>query len=497
MMNESDLTTILIIDNQSVSFQNILDILSQEQVDLSYLDYQKVDLIGVEFTLPNLIFIAASNLGQDEFRFCEQLQKSPLTQNIPIVWMTDNLNPESFKTALNLGVMDCCSTTLEIHELLLKIKSYCKIAQDRKNILKNHQVLENELAIQKQKNCYLKEFNHKLEVKLECYCQELVETQEELKTATTEAEKAKIALQEALNQIQVIKHQLVTSEKLSSLGQMLAGVAHEINNPVNFIYGNLAYVQEYINDILKIIELYQKYYPESHPAIQEESEAVELDFILEDLPKMLESMQVGAERIREIVLSLRSFARQDSLKMKAVNIHEGIDSTLMILQNRLKSKPDHPAIRVIKEYSPSLPLVECYGGEMNQVFMNILANAIDAIEDNYQTKSLEEIQMNPHQIRIKTDIVNHHVSITISDNAGGMTEEIVSHLFEPFFTTKPVGKGTGIGLSISQHIIVEKHQGNLRCMSTPGVGTEFIIEIPITQEMPTQPTMAGHRETLN
>lgn len=497
MMNESDLTTILMIDNQSVSLQKVLDILRQEEVNLSCLDYEKVDLLGVEVPLPNLIFLAVANLGQDEFRFCEQLQKSLLSHNIPIIGMTENLNPDFFKIALSLGFIDCCSTTLEINELFFKIKSYCQMAQDRKNILKNYQVLENELAIQKQKNFYLKEVNHKLEIKLECYCQELAQTQDELKKAITEAEKAKTALEEAFNQIQVIKHQLVTSEKLSSLGQMLAGVAHEINNPVNFIYGNLAYVQEYINDILKIIELYQQYYPEPHPNIQEESEAVELDFILEDLPKMLESMQVGAERIREIVLSLRSFSRQDESKMKAVNIHEGIDSTLMILQNRLKSKPDHPAIRVIKEYSPSVPLVECYGGEMNQVFMNILANAIDAIEDNYQSKTLEEIQMNPYQIRIKTDIVNHHISITISDNAGGMTEEIVGHLFEPFFTTKPVGKGTGIGLSISQHIVVEKHLGSLRCISTPGVGAEFIIEIPITQEMPTQPSMAGHRETLN
>ncbi|WRH66525.1 MAG: ATP-binding protein [Planktothrix sp. GU0601_MAG3] len=187
------------------------------------------------------------------------------------------------------------------------------------------------------------------------------------------------------------------------------------------------------------------------------------------------------------MLSLRNFARQDSSQMRATNLHEGIDSTLMILQNRLKRKQDHPAIHVIKEYSSSLPLVECYGGEMNQVFMNILANAIDAIEENNEQKNIEELQVNPGHILIKTDIINdHNVTIKISDNAGGMAEEILAHLFEPFFTTKPLGKGTGIGLSISKNIVVEKHKGSLQCTSTPGKGTEFIIEIPITQEMPVQ-----------
>ncbi|WP_254173337.1 ATP-binding protein [Planktothrix pseudagardhii] len=495
MMNKSDLTTVLIIDNHSLDLQAVLNLFSLEEVNLLSLNPVEADLNSVIFSLPDLIFIAVDKLDEKQLRLCEQLNISDATQHIPIIWITDNPDKDCFKKALSLGIIDYLSTYIEKDELFLKLKSYCKMAKERKAILKTYELLEEELVCQTQENLELKEINNKLEVKVECYCQELAEAQDKLKQEITESQKAKTALYESLSQIKVIQNQLVNSEKMSALGQMLAGIAHEINNPVNFIYGNLAYVQEYIDDILKIFELYQQYYPQPNPTIQEEAEAVELDFILEDLPKMLESMQVGAERIREIVLSLRSFARQDGSKMKAINLHEGIDNTLMILQNRLKSKPDHPAIRVIKEYSPALPLVECYGGEMNQVFMNILANAIDAIEENSQHKNLEELKVNPNKIWIKTDIINdHNISITIRDNAGGMAEDIIHHLFEPFFTTKPVGKGTGIGLSISQHIVVEKHNGSLRCISTPGEGTEFIIEIPMTQELPTPKNIAGNTE---
>ncbi|WP_083620918.1 ATP-binding protein [Planktothrix serta] len=489
-MSQSDLTTILIVNNQSIDLQEVLDLFSQTEVDLLVLNPDEAALVINKCFLPDLIFIAVSIPGENDFLFCQQLNTSPLTENIPIVFITESQDPEMIKKGLRLGVIDYLFTCLETEEFLLKVKNYWGMAQSRKRLVHGYHLLEQELELQKQEKLQLKKINNKLEVQLECYSQELAQSQEKLKQEIAECEQIKKALEQSLNQLKITQTQLVNSEKMSALGQMLAGIAHEINNPVNFIYGNLAYIQEYIDDILKIVELYQQYYPDGNPAIEQESEAVELDFILEDLPKMLESMQVGAERIREIVLSLRSFARQDGSKMKAINIHEGIDSTLMILQNRLKLKSGHPAIHVIKEYSPSLPLVECYGGEMNQVFMNILANAIDAIEENNQQKNIEELLVKPSRILIKTEIVNdHNVSIKITDNAGGISEDVLDHLFEPFFTTKPVGKGTGIGLSISQHIVIEKHQGSLRCTSTPGEGTEFIIEIPITQEMPTQKDM--------
>ncbi|OUL26848.1 ATP-binding protein [Nostoc sp. 106C] len=266
--------------------------------------------------------------------------------------------------------------------------------------------------------------------------------------------------------------QLVQSEKMSSLGQLVAGVAHEINNPVSFINGNLTPANEYIQDLLRLLQLYQKYYPHPVPEIQEEAEAIDLNFLMADLPKLFTSIKVGAKRITEIVLSLRNFSRLDEAEMKAVNIHEGIDSTLMILEHRLKATNNRPEIAVIKEYS-NLPLIECYPGQLNQVLMNVLVNAIDA---------LEQAKINAPQIRIVTKVTEiKHLIISIVDNGIGIPESVQKRLFEPFFTTKPIGKGTGLGLSISYQIITEKHRGKIRCFSTPGKGTEFVIEIPLHQ----------------
>ncbi|MBO0349524.1 PAS domain S-box protein [Phormidium pseudopriestleyi FRX01] len=307
-------------------------------------------------------------------------------------------------------------------------------------------------------------------------------------------------LQQTLRELQKTQTQLIQTEKMSSLGQMVAGVAHEINNPVSFIYGNIEPANEYIQNLLDLLELYQTHYAEPVPEIQEFIEEIELDFIIDDLPKLLSSMKVGANRIREIVLSLRNFSRLDESQMKSVNLHEGIDSTLLILQNRLKAKPGRGEIKIIKEYD-TLPLVECYGGELNQVFMNLLSNAIDALErplknnkskqhtallpDATQTKSDAAISTKNYApyIRIQTTHPGiNQIEIRISDNGTGMTEEVKQRIFDPFFTTKPVGAGTGLGLSISYQIVVEKHRGKLECFSIPGKGTEFLISLPIHPE---------------
>lgn len=299
-------------------------------------------------------------------------------------------------------------------------------------------------------------------------------------------------LESALHELSSTQAQLIQTEKMSSLGQLVAGIAHEINNPVNFIYGNINYASEYTQDLLHIVELYRQHYIEI-PDIQKEIQTIDLDFIAEDFPKLLDSMKIGAERIREIVLSLRNFSRLDEAEMKAVNIHEGIDNTLLLLQNRLKPKPGCPEIQVIKKYS-DLPKVECYPGQLNQVFMNLLANAIDALEEKVETVNhpteaesrfktweiSQETYMEP-QIIIDTQIQDNYAIIRIIDNALGMTEEVRARLFDPFFTTKPVGKGTGMGLSISYKIIVEKHQGKFECTSVLGQGTEFTISIPLMQ----------------
>jgi len=275
----------------------------------------------------------------------------------------------------------------------------------------------------------------------------------------------------ALEDLQQTQAQMIQNEKMVSLGQLVAGVAHEINNPVSFIYGNLIHVSEYTQDLLSFVQLYQKHYPDPAAEIIERAEAIDLDFMIEDLPKTLTSMQMGADRIRQLVLSLRNFSRLDEAEMKPVNIHEGMESTLLILQHRLKANGDAPEIQLVKEYE-KLPEVSCHAAQLNQVFMNIISNAIDALSSS---------ETNNQKIIIRTEVAGDLALIPIADNGPGMPEEVRSRIFDPFFTTKPVGKGTGLGLSISYKIVVEKHRGKLKCTSQPGDGTEFSIEIPIKQ----------------
>ncbi len=293
-------------------------------------------------------------------------------------------------------------------------------------------------------------------------------------------------LEQTLIELQRTQAQVVQSEKMSSLGQLVAGVAHEINNPVNFIYGNLNHASEYTQDLIHLIQLYQQHYPNPAPDVQAAAASIDLEFLMEDLPKLLSSMRIGADRIQKIVRSLRNFSRMDEAELKTVDIHEGIDSTLMILQNRLKSKGSHPGIEVVKEYG-NLPLVECYPGQLNQVFMNILSNAIDALEENFElrTQSFElQTSASTHlpTITIRTEkLGSNRIQIAIADNGPGMTENQRQRLFDPFFTTKPVGKGTGLGLSISYQVVTEKHRGELTCISALGQGAEFLINIPVCQ----------------
>jgi signal transduction histidine kinase len=297
-------------------------------------------------------------------------------------------------------------------------------------------------------------------------------------TRTEKLKQKNIQLQQTLKELQNTQVQLIQSEKMSSLGQLVAGVAHEINNPVNFIYGNLMHFKEYIYQLLYLINLYQQegFY---HPKIAKFIDEIDLSFVIDDMPKLLLSMEVGAERIREIVLTLRNFSRLDEAEMKAVNIHEGINSTLLILQHNLKGNNNHQEIKIFKDYG-DLPLVECYAGRLNQVFMNILSNAIDALRQ----KEIEYLKSGnkkyDNSIIIYTKVKNEEdVIISIKDNACGITEEVKSRIFDPFFTTKSVGKGTGLGLSISYQIIVDKHKGTIQVNSNLGEGTEFIITLPI------------------
>jgi two-component system, NtrC family, sensor kinase len=284
-------------------------------------------------------------------------------------------------------------------------------------------------------------------------------------------------LEQTLKELQLAQSQLIQSEKMSSLGQLVAGVAHEINNPVNFIHGNVAHANEYVQELIGLIQLYQAHYPSPVAAIQTAIEQIDLEFLTEDTHKLFSSMKVGTDRIRQIVLSLRTFSRMDEADLKVVDLHEGMDSTLMILEHRIKAKGDRPAIQIIKAYG-DLPLVGCFAGQINQVFMNILTNAIDALED------AQEIATEPFTptITITTQqIGTNRIAIYMRDNGPGIPEALKTRLFDPFFTTKPVGKGTGMGLSISYQIVTERHGGSLQCHSAPGQGAEFIISIPISQ----------------
>jgi signal transduction histidine kinase len=354
---------------------------------------------------------------------------------------------------------------------------------------------------------------------------ELVNAQEALRSLSQREQEKATQLEIALQELQQVQTQLVQQEKMASLGQLIAGVAHEINNPVSFIYGNINPACEYTQDLLHLLQLYQQHYPQPVPEIAEQLKIADLEFITEDFPKLLVSMQNSADRIRQIVLSLNNFSRHDQTELKSVDIHEGIDSTLLILQHRLKSQPDRPEIQVVKEYG-QLPQVECYPSQLNQVFMNLLSNAIDALEESgfsVQDKGCSDQTADNGDgktpfmptIRIRTEVIEHSspksdrtaypwktnhdsldspsqpnspeepgrsssVVIYIADNGSGMKTDVHHQIFNPFFTTKPPGKGTGLGLSISYHIVSDRHNGQLFCRSAQGQGAEFVIEIPLT-----------------
>ncbi|BAZ13014.1 response regulator receiver sensor signal transduction histidine kinase [Calothrix sp. NIES-4071] len=429
------MNTILIVDDNPANLSVLSDALDEEGFEIWVAKSGKVALERVQYALPDLILLDIMMPEIDGYETCRQLKVNSQTQDIPVIFMTALSDTVNKVEGFQVGAVDYITKPFQQEEVISRVKLHLKLHDLAEKLEHKNTLLEDNYA----------------ELKL------------------------------AYKNLQQMQIKLIQNEKLLSVGQMIAGIAHEINNPVNFIYGNLAHANEYIQNILSLLYLYQEEYPNPSSHIRVKSEEIDIDFIKDDLSKLINSMNIGAKRIHEIVKSTKNFSRVDETTMKACDIHEGIDSTLTVLNYRLKSKLEYPSIEVSKNYG-QLPLVECYLGQLNQVFLNIIANAIDALDDYNQQRSLEEVIKQPSIIKISTKLIdNNWIAIQIADNGLGMSKEVQEKIFEPFFTTKPIGKGTGLGLSMSYEI-VQKHGGYIYYQSTPNVGTEFTIKIPVQQK---------------
>jgi signal transduction histidine kinase len=471
-MDNSHTSVILIVDDTPTNLEVLSEALTDAGFEVAVATRGESAIKQAEYDPPDMILLDVMMPGIDGFETCQQLKLNPKTKDIPVIFMTALSDTLDKLKGLSLGAVDYVTKPFQQAEVLARIQIHLKLrnmslALEEQNIRLKQEVTERIAA----------------ETALQKLTQEL---ENRVRERTKE-------LSEALQNLQQTQLRLIQGEKLATLGQLVAGVAHEINNPVNFIHGNLEHATHYIEDLLELIQLYQAQFPYPNSEIEDKIEEIDLEFLNEDLPKVLSSMKVGTHRIREIVQSLRSFSRHDEAEIKKVDVHDGIDSTLTILEHRLKGKSDQPRIQVLKEYG-NLPQIECYAGKMNQVFMNILSNAIDALDELMETQNSSLLKP---RILIRTEVLKgDRIAIRISDNGLGISEEVQQKLFDPFFTTKPAGKGTGLGMSISYQI-VEKHNGSLSCISTLGEGAEFVIEIPIHQPEVFDKPISESQELIN
>lgn len=403
-----------------------------------------------EYALPDLILLDVMMPGIDGFETCQRLKANAKVQHIPIIFMTALSDSINKVRGLELGAVDYITKPFQQEEVVARVKLHLSISH-------LNQSLQTKIAEQAETEAQLQQLAQELE--------------QRVRDRTAE-------LEISLHQLKTTQLQLVQSEKMSTLGQLVAGVGHEINNPINFVSGNLKHIDDYTRDLFALIQMYQR--KDSAEDIAEFIEDIDLEYVAEDLPKLIKSIHEGVHRLKDISLSLRSFARSDISSKTEFQLREGIESTIMLLKHRLKANEKHPEIQIIRQYA-ELPPISCYPGQLNQVFMNLIANAIDAFEEQNETRSYAEVAASPNMIWISTEIdrSNQTVSIRIKDNGLGMLPEIQSQIFEPSFTTKPVGKGTGLGLPISRQIVNEKHGGQLECRSIVGEGTEFTISLPI------------------
>lgn len=426
---------ILIVDDNSTNLSVLSQALKQVGLKIRMAMDGASAIHIAQQQLPELILLDVQMSGMDGFETCMRLKTNPLTQAIPVIFMTALTDANSKVKGLSLGAVDYITKPFEEQEVIARVNVHLQLRDLTKTL--------------EQKNTQLQKWTDELEQRV--------------------AERT-AKLSQALQELQHSQLQLIQSEKMSALGQLVAGVAHELNNPIGCIANNLAPAFEYVSALTKTIELYQQIYPEAALKLAETLGETDIEFILEDLPKLLNSMQLSSEQIKDISISLRNFSRSDATKTQ-VNLHVGLESSLIILRHRLKAIGHRSEIQIIKNYS-DLPPVECYPGLLNQVFMNVLANAIDALE--------ESLPATP-QICIRTECSDQHALIRISDNGAGMSTEAQQKAFHQLFTTKAVGKGTGLGLSIARQIVEEKHGGAITFTSEAGRGTEFTIALPLEQ----------------
>ncbi|MEM9002695.1 MAG: response regulator [Cyanobacteria bacterium P01_F01_bin.86] len=422
---------ILAVDDRPANLEILTDTLSVAGYSVAAVTSGERALKRLQAYMPDLILLDIQMPGIDGFTTCQKIKENPDTASIPIIFITALSDSESIAKGFSLGAVDYISKPFQEPELLARVKTHL-------NLQSLNQSLEQKVA---------------------------------QRTA---------ALQNALEELRQSRLQIVQQEKMSALGNLVAGVAHEINNPVGFLNGSISNSKEYIQELFEHLELYQKYHPEADQAVQEHAEDIDLDFLCEDLPKLLNAMQGATSRIMNISTSLCTFSRADTEHKVSTNLHEGLDSTLLILKYRLKANDRRPAIQVDKDYS-NLPLVRCFPGQLNQVFMNLLANAIDVFDEAAQQATFTDLEKRPQIITVKTTLLadKNVVKIYICDNGEGMSEDVQAKIFDHLFTTKGVGQGTGLGLAIAYEIITEKHNGKIEVHSEIGKGSHFTIHLPI------------------
>ncbi len=424
----NDKSNILVVDDTPDNLRLLSAMLTTQGYEVRKALNGKMALNACQIILPDLILLDINMPEMNGYEVCQKLKADRTTSGVPVIFISALDDVLDKVKAFDVGGSDYITKPFYTAEIISRIENQINL---RSLQVKLHQ-----------KNIYL---------------------------------------QKTLEDLKATQAQQIQNEKMVALGHLVAGVAHEVNNPVSFIYGNLEYIREYVQDLVNLVEAYQQEYPNPTERIQKVEKEIDLDFLMNDSQSLMGAMHRGADRIRSIVLALQNFSRHDEASYKRVNIHQGIESTLLILQHRFRKTSYRDAIKIIKKYD-DLPPIPCYPGELNQVFMHLLSNAVDAIDsqaEKFQAKKVEGFTT-AHTISIGTCAINNDggVRISIADNGMGIPEKLRSFIFDPFFTTKPVGKGSGLGLYICYQIIVKRHLGTMNYNSTPGNGTEFIIEIP-------------------